>query len=115
MAALIAVLALCVGGLTTVSMHIRCVDAAREAARLAARGDDGAHVARSIAPDGASVQVRRDGSLVVATVSVGSVLLPGITVSTSPTDYYPIQAVQLSRFKGETWELFGDVMHAEST
>ncbi|HTE37293.1 MAG TPA: ABC transporter substrate-binding protein [Reyranella sp.] len=42
-------------------------------------------------------------------------LLPGITVSTSPTDYYPIQAVQLSRFKGETWELFGDIMHAEST
>ena len=42
-------------------------------------------------------------------------LLPGITVSTSPTDFYPIQAVQLSRFKGETWELFGDIMHAEST
>ena len=42
-------------------------------------------------------------------------LLPGITVSTSPTDYYPIQAVQLSRFKGESWDLFGDVMHAEST
>jgi branched-chain amino acid transport system substrate-binding protein len=42
-------------------------------------------------------------------------LLPGITVSTSPTDYYPVQAVQLSRFKGETWDLFGDVMHAEST
>jgi branched-chain amino acid transport system substrate-binding protein len=42
-------------------------------------------------------------------------LLPGITVNTSPTDYYPIQAVQLSRFKGETWDLFGDVMHAEST
>ena len=42
-------------------------------------------------------------------------LLPGITVSTSPTDYYPVQAVQLSRFKGETWELFGDVLHAESS
>jgi branched-chain amino acid transport system substrate-binding protein len=41
--------------------------------------------------------------------------LPGITVSTSPTDYYPIQAVQLARFKGETWELFGDIMHAESS
>ena len=39
----------------------------------------------------------------------------GITVSTSPTDFYPIQAVQLQRFKGETWELFGDVMHAESS
>jgi branched-chain amino acid transport system substrate-binding protein len=42
-------------------------------------------------------------------------LLPGITVSTSPTDFYPVQAVQLSRFKGETWTLFGDVMHNEST
>jgi branched-chain amino acid transport system substrate-binding protein len=41
--------------------------------------------------------------------------LPGITVNTSPTDFYPIQAVQLQRFKGESWELFGDVMHAEST
>ena len=42
-------------------------------------------------------------------------LLPGITVSTSPTDFYPIQSVQLQRFKGETWELFGDIMSAEST
>jgi branched-chain amino acid transport system substrate-binding protein len=42
-------------------------------------------------------------------------LLPGITVSTSPTDYYPIQAVQLQRFKGETWDLFGDVMSAEGS
>ncbi|MBS0525699.1 MAG: ABC transporter substrate-binding protein [Proteobacteria bacterium] len=42
-------------------------------------------------------------------------LLPGILVNTSPTDFYPIQAVQLQRFKGETWELFGEIMHAEST
>jgi len=41
-------------------------------------------------------------------------LLPGITVSTSPTDFYPVQAVQLQRFKGETWELFGNVLAAES-
>jgi branched-chain amino acid transport system substrate-binding protein len=40
--------------------------------------------------------------------------LPGITVSTSPTDYYPIQSVQLARFKGESWDLFGDVMSNES-
>ena len=26
-----------------------------------------------------------------------------------------IQAVQLSRFKGESWDLFGDIMAAEST
>jgi branched-chain amino acid transport system substrate-binding protein len=42
-------------------------------------------------------------------------ILPGITVNTSPTDFYPLQAVQLQRFKGETWELFGDIMSAEST
>ena len=42
-------------------------------------------------------------------------VLPGITVNTSPTDYYPLQAVRLARFKGETWNLFGEVMHAESS
>lgn len=41
-------------------------------------------------------------------------LLPGITINTSPTDYYPIQSVRLQRFKGETWELFGDVLSNES-
>jgi len=41
-------------------------------------------------------------------------LLPGIKINTSPTDFYPIQSVQLQRFKGETWELFGDVLSAES-
>ena len=42
-------------------------------------------------------------------------LLPGITINTSPTDYYPIQSVQLARFKGESWDLFGDVMSAEGS
>lgn len=81
LAGLVVVLVLCVAGLTAVSMHIRCVDAAREAARLAARGDDGAAVARSVAPQGAVVGVRRDGALVVATVSARSALLPGLTVA----------------------------------
>jgi branched-chain amino acid transport system substrate-binding protein len=30
------------------------------------------------------------------------ILLPGIKINTSPTDYYPIQAVQLSRFKDDS-------------
>ncbi len=42
-------------------------------------------------------------------------LLPGITINTSPTDFYPIQSVQLARFKGESWDLFGDVMSAEGS
>ena len=41
-------------------------------------------------------------------------LLPGIKANTSPTDFYPIQAVQMSRFKGEKWELFGDILASES-
>ncbi len=41
-------------------------------------------------------------------------LLPGIKVNTSPTDFYPIQAVQLARVKGETFELFGEILAAES-
>ncbi len=77
------VLVLCVSGLTAVSMQVRCVDAAREAARLAARGDEGSasDAARNIAPDGAVVQLRRDGELVVATVTARSALLPGVIVA----------------------------------
>ncbi|HEX2885260.1 ABC transporter substrate-binding protein [Vineibacter terrae] len=41
-------------------------------------------------------------------------LLPGIVVNTSPTDFYPIQSVRLAKFKGESWELFGDVMSNEN-
>jgi branched-chain amino acid transport system substrate-binding protein len=37
-------------------------------------------------------------------------LLPGITITTGPNDYAPIEAVQLQRFDGTRWELFGDVM-----
>ena len=40
-------------------------------------------------------------------------LLPGIKVSTSPTDFYPVQAMRLQRFKGETWELFSDIISNE--
>ena len=37
-------------------------------------------------------------------------LLPGVRISTSPTDFQPIDQLQLMRFKGERWQLFGDVM-----
>ncbi|MGH3675805.1 MAG: TadE family type IV pilus minor pilin [Mycobacterium sp.] len=81
-AALAIVLALCVAGLTAMSMQVRCIDAAREAARLAARGDDGSAVqaAHDIAPMGAIVQMRREGGRVFATVTARSDLLPGITI-----------------------------------
>jgi ABC-type branched-subunit amino acid transport system substrate-binding protein len=40
-------------------------------------------------------------------------LLPGIMVNTSPTDFAPISQLQLQRFKGERWELFGDVISGD--
>src|SRR5579863_169943 len=36
--------------------------------------------------------------------------LPGIKINTSPTNFYPIRSMQLARFDGTTWELFGDVL-----
>jgi ABC-type branched-subunit amino acid transport system substrate-binding protein len=41
------------------------------------------------------------------------VLLPGIKINTSPTDFAPINQLQLMKFKGERWELFGDVISAD--
>jgi branched-chain amino acid transport system substrate-binding protein len=39
-------------------------------------------------------------------------LLPGIRVNTSANDFAPISQVQLMKFKGETWERFGDIISA---
>ena len=41
-------------------------------------------------------------------------LMPGIKINTSSTDFYPIQAVQLARVKGNGFELFGKIMANES-
>jgi ABC-type branched-subunit amino acid transport system substrate-binding protein len=41
-------------------------------------------------------------------------LLPGIKINTSPTDFSPIEQLQLMRFKGERWELFGGVVDGEA-
>jgi branched-chain amino acid transport system substrate-binding protein len=37
-------------------------------------------------------------------------LLPGITVNTSPTDFAPIKQLQMMRFTGERWERFGPII-----
>jgi hypothetical protein len=80
---LVAILVVCMAGLTAVSMQVRCVDAAREAARLAARGDGdaAATAARTVAPAGAVLHLRHDGDYVVATVTAKSALLPGVSIN----------------------------------
>jgi ABC-type branched-subunit amino acid transport system substrate-binding protein len=40
-------------------------------------------------------------------------LLPGVTINTSASDFAPIKQFQLRKFKGERWELFGDVISSE--
>ena len=40
-------------------------------------------------------------------------LLPGIKINTSPTDFAPIEQLQMMRFKGEKWELFGPIISGE--
>ena len=36
-------------------------------------------------------------------------LLPGINVQTGPDDFYPIERMQLARFDGKAWALFGKI------
>src|ERR1700676_451874 len=40
-------------------------------------------------------------------------LLPGVKINTSATDFAPIKQLEMMRFKGEKWELFGDIISGE--
>jgi len=37
-------------------------------------------------------------------------VLPGIKITTSPTNYLPMRALQLMRWDGKTWVRFGNVI-----
>jgi hypothetical protein len=37
-------------------------------------------------------------------------LLPGIRINTSPSDFYPLEQMQLMRFDGKHWVRFGPVI-----
>ncbi|MBR1361633.1 MULTISPECIES: ABC transporter substrate-binding protein [Bradyrhizobium] len=40
-------------------------------------------------------------------------LLPGIRINTAPDNFAPIEQLQMMRFKGRKWELFGDIISSE--
>jgi branched-chain amino acid transport system substrate-binding protein len=40
-------------------------------------------------------------------------LLPGIKINTSPTDFAPISQLKMMRFKGEKWDLFGEIISGD--
>jgi len=37
-------------------------------------------------------------------------LLPGVSISTAPDDYFPIKQLQLRRFNGKSWIGIGDLI-----
>lgn len=82
MAAFLLVLALALSGVAAAVDQIRVVDAAREAARLAARGepDEGQAAAKRIAPPDADVAINVNGEHIQVDVSAtpSNGLLPGI-------------------------------------
>ena len=41
-------------------------------------------------------------------------LLPGVRLNTSPTDFYPIKSVHMAHIVGEHWSLFGDLISREA-
>ena len=80
---LVAVFAACLAGIACLVSQLRCMDAAREAARLAGRGDlAGANAAASALAGGAAIDIQVGDDLVHVRVSARplSGLLPGIEV-----------------------------------
>jgi Flp pilus assembly protein TadG len=81
-AAFVLVLGMTLGSIAAMVDQVRCVDAAREAARLTARGDQDAAeaAAKRIAPQNAEVTITMTGEHIEVRVSATPVggLLPGI-------------------------------------
>jgi len=42
-----------------------------------------------------------------------NVMLPGIKINTGPEDFFPIEQMQLMKFDGEAWRLFGDIINGD--
>lgn len=96
------VVAMAIAAVTAVAASLRCTDAARELARLAARGevDRGRAVAARLAPPGAQIGLQIRGDEAVAEVTAAparllpvhvrgravAVLEPGVTTTDSPAD-----------------------------
>jgi len=82
LAAIAAFLVVAVEVVAGVAAYIRCTDAAREVARLAAAGDDGAgSVGAQLAPSGARIEISSGGERVTVVVSASLPLLPMASVS----------------------------------
>jgi hypothetical protein len=97
--AFVTVLAMVLAGVSMVLDQIRCTDAAREAARLVARGEQhrAADAVQQIAPSGATLSVTTNGDAITVFVQdpAANGLLPGVHIHAEayaiaePTDSDP--------------------------
>jgi ABC-type branched-subunit amino acid transport system substrate-binding protein len=69
------------------------------------------HVLKTCGDDLTRVNIMKQAASIDGLQQEG--LLPGVTINTSATDFAPIKQFQLKKFKGERWELFGDVISSE--
>lgn len=100
--ALVVVLLLAVWVLACVAAQLRCVDAARVAARELARGESVATAtaaARPVAPQGAAVRVQRDGDRVEVLVTARVRPLGGL-LALAPAAPVSARAVALAEPAG---------------
>jgi len=42
-------------------------------------------------------------------------LLPGVAISTSASDFAPIKQMQLEKFDGTNWKLFGELLSGSNS
>lgn len=81
-AAIVVVLCMGIVGVSAVLAQVRCVDAAREVARLTAAGDPTARaVGARVAPTSATISVTSSDDVVEVTVSTRVAMLPGVAIS----------------------------------
>jgi branched-chain amino acid transport system substrate-binding protein len=66
------------------------------------------HVLRACKGDFSRTNVLRQATSIAELVL--PTLLPGIKVSTSPTNYHPIKAMQLQKWDGTKWVRFGEII-----
>ncbi len=85
LASFVLLLTLALYALAAAVDQVRCVDAAREAARLAARGEpdkEATDVARRIAPPNADITITKDGDDIRVVVKApAGALLPGLELT----------------------------------
>ncbi|WP_278314350.1 TadE family type IV pilus minor pilin [Lolliginicoccus levis] len=83
MAILVMVIGMCVGVLGVGASYVRCIDAAREVALVAARDEQGRAVdaGARLAPGDATISIADDGMLVTARVTLRPAMLPGLTLT----------------------------------